>query len=73
MKALMYGYSSNIFRNHSIFQMIEFRYQSFHQQDYPQRGLFLVRLAFQNNISGQFLATMAHFPWVGSDQELLTV
>jgi hypothetical protein len=63
---------SNIFWKSSLFEMIEFGFICFDLQDYPRRGLYWVRFAFQGSPHSQFIVATSHFPWVGSPEELLT-
>eukprot|EP01039_Chlorochromonas_danica_P000446 gene446-480_t len=61
---------SNIYWNSSMFDLVDEGVGNLEMADYPDRGLFWVRLALRSDPSKTLFVSTAHFPWVGCEAEI---
>ena len=61
---------SNIYWNDSLLALVDYGKSDLEMEDYPNRGLFWVRLSLRANPVIKIFLSTAHFPWVGCDAEL---
>lgn len=71
-KVVGWNSESNIYWNTELFDMLDHGFGDLEMEDYPNRGLFWVRLALKSNPAQTLFCSTAHFPWVGCDTELAT-
>ena len=63
---------SNIYWNDSLFSLVDHGRSYLEIEDYPERGLFWVRLSLRTHPTMTVFLCTAHFPWVGCNAELAT-
>jgi hypothetical protein len=63
---------SNIYWNNSLYSMVDHGRSCLEIEDYPDRGLFWVRLSLRAHPTLTVFLCTAHFPWVGCNAELVT-
>jgi endonuclease/exonuclease/phosphatase family metal-dependent hydrolase len=61
-----------IYWNDSLYELKGRGFSHLDMVDYPERGVFWVRLGVRANPRLTFLAATVHFPWVGAPTELST-
>jgi hypothetical protein len=63
---------SNIYWNDELFALKDYGQCQLDLTEYPDRCLFWVRLSIRINPSMHIFVSTAHFPWVGSSEEILS-
>lgn len=54
---------SNFYYNKDLFDLLDSGFESFYHKDYPNRGIFWIRLCIKSNKNIKLLIITTHFPW----------
>ena len=63
---------SNIYWNSALFELVDHGKSDLAIEDYPDRGLFWIRLSLKSKPEITIFLSTAHFPWVGCNTEIAT-